>query len=114
MTNKCAQGAFPVQSSLGPGSEVEEKAKKRLRVKTAERCSGEGKGGALPPPHSTIWPLFQSVSLRFFAIQVPPTAEAGPWLVQSSRRALRAITKTKLMKKRQEHITRMNKEDNVF
>ena len=58
------------------------------------------------PPFGRFSSQFHSV---FFAIQVPPTAEAGPWLVQSSRGALRPITKTKLMKKRQEHITRMNK-----
>ena len=110
MRTRVARGAFPVQSSLGPGSAVEEKAKKRQRVKRVERCSGEGKGGVLSPlpipPFGRFSSQFHSV---FFAIQVPPTAEAGPWLVQSSRGALRPITKTKLMKKRQEHITRMNK-----
>ena len=58
------------------------------------------------PPFGRFSSQFHSV---FSAIQVPPTAEAGPWLVQSSRGALRPITKTKVMKKIQEHMTRMNK-----
>lgn len=115
MTNKCAQWAFPVQSRLGPGSAVEEKAKKRQRVKRVERCSGEGKGGVLSPsPFHRLAVFPVSFTPFFFAIQVPPTAEAGPWLVQSSRGALRPLAKTKLMKNRQEHITRMNKWDNVL
>ena len=102
MTSKCVRGAFPVQSSLGPGSAVKEKAKK----KTASEESGAvfwGRKGWRPFPLPSL-PLgrFSSQFHSDFFWPFSSHSEPSPWLVQSSRGALRPIKKTKLMKKRQE------------
>ena len=103
--------------SVSPGTRLSSRGKgeKKAASEESRAVFWEGKGWRplpLPiPPFGRFFSQFYSV---FSAIQVPSTAEAGPWLVQSSKGALRSLAKTKLMKKRQEHITRMNKWDNVL
>ena len=89
--------------SVSPGTRLSSRGKgeKKAASEESRAVFWEGKGWRplpLPiPPFGRFFSQFYSV---FSAIQVPPTAEAGPWLVQVEQGSLASTCKNQINEKK--------------